>query len=124
MTDFVSGLRGAMQDLLFPEFRALQTEVRGLNERLDRFSAETARRFDRVDQRFERVDEHFAWGHDEIMALTKQMATMDGKLDILVGHMVDFKEATRLSLRVEQVEKPVGEIDENVRALMRPGRPG
>ena len=58
------------------------------------------------------------------MALTKQMATMDGKLDILVGHMVDFKEATRLSLRVEQVEKPVGEIDENVRALMRPGRPG
>ena len=124
MTDFVSGLRGAMQDLLFPEFRALQTEVRGLNERLDRFSAETGQRFDRVDQRFDRVDEHFAWGHDEIMALTKQMVTMDGKLDILVGHMVDFKEATRLSLRVEQVEKPVGEIDENVRALMRPGRPG
>ena len=124
MTDFVNGLRGAMQDLLIPEFRALQTEVRGLNERLDRFSAETGQRFDRVDQRFDRVDEHFAWGHDEIMALTKQMATMDGKLDILVGHMVDFKEATRLSLRVEQVEKPVGEIDENVRALMRPGRPG
>ena len=124
MTDFVSELRGAIQDLLIPEFRALQTEVRGLNERLDRFSAETGQRFDRVDQRFDRVDEHFAWGHDEIMALTKQMATMDGKLDILVGHMVDFKEATRLSLRVEQVEKPVGEIDENVRALMRPGRPG
>ena len=50
--------------------------------------------------------------------------TIDGKLDILIGHIVDFKEATRLSLRVEQVEKPVGEIDENVRALMRPGRPG
>ena len=120
MTDFVSGLRGAIQDLLIPEFRALQTEVRGINERLDRFSAETAERFDRMDERFDKIDERFDRVHHEVMALTKPAATVGGKLDILVGHIVDYKEATRLSVRLEEVEKRVGEIDTTVRTPVGP----
>ena len=35
MTDSASGLRGAIPDLLVPEFSALRAEDRGLNERVD-----------------------------------------------------------------------------------------
>lgn len=143
MTDFVSGLRQAIQDLLIPEFRSLQTEVRNLSDRLDRHAADNAQqfqaiherfervdqrfesltremnerfnrvdqRFDRVDERFERVDERFERVDQEILGLNKTVASMNGKLDILIEHIVDYKEVARLSARQDQLEKRLGEVD-------------
>jgi rRNA pseudouridine-1189 N-methylase Emg1 (Nep1/Mra1 family) len=60
-----------------------------------------------MNERFDRV-------HQEILALTKSVATMDGKLDVLVGHIVDYKEAVRLTVRVEDLEKRVAELAKKV----------
>ena len=137
MTDFVSGFREAIQDLLIPEFKSLQTEVRGINERLDRMDQRFDRvdqrfervderfervdqRFDRVDQRFERVDERFERVDQQILELAKSMSSMNGKLDILVEHIMDYKETARLTVRVEQLEKQAQETQEIVRTLSGP----
>ena len=130
MTDFVSGFREAIQDLLIPEFKSLQTEVRGVNERLDRMDQRFDRveqrfervddRFDRVDQRFDRVDERFERVDQQILELAKSMSSMNGKLDILVEHIMDYKETARLTVRVEQLEKQAQETQEIVRTLSGP----
>ena len=137
MTDFVSGFRAAIQDLLIPEFKSLQTEVRGINERLDRMDQRFDRvdqrfervderfervdqRFERVDQRFDRVDERFERVDQQILELAKSMSSMNGKLDILVEHIMDYKETARLTVRVEQLEKQAQETQEIVRTLSGP----
>jgi chromosome segregation ATPase len=117
--DLVTGIKQVLQDILVPEFRALQTEVRHLGERLDRHEQENEKRFAHVDERFEsltrEMNTRFEGVHQEIMALAKSMATVDGKLDLLVNHIVNFKEATRTSVRLEQLEKRVSDIDAIVR---------
>ncbi len=130
MTDFVSGFRAAIQDLLIPEFKSLQTGVRGINERLDRMDQRFERvderfervdqRFERVDQRFDRVDERFERVDQQILELAKSMSSMNGKLDILVEHIMDYKETARLTVRVEQLEKQAQETQEIVRTLSGP----
>ena len=130
MTDFVSGFRAAIQDLLIPEFKSLQTEVRGINERLDRMDQRFERvdqrfdrvdeRFERVDERFDRVDQRFDRVDQQILELAKSMSSMNGKLDILVEHIMDYKETARLTVRVEQLEKQAQETQEIVRTLSGP----
>jgi len=159
--DIVAGIRQALQDVVVPEFRALQEVVRLQGERLDRLDErferlhqEMAEGFQRVDERFEhmsqemnnrfeRMNQEMAEGfqraderfermsqemnnrfermnqemnhrfdtvHQEILTLTRSVASMDGKLDILVSQIVDYKAAVSLSARVEQLEKRVEEL--------------
>lgn len=47
----VGGFRSSIQDLLVPELKALQVEVRGLPERMDTID----RRLDKHDEKFEKI---------------------------------------------------------------------
>lgn len=136
--DIVEGFREVIRDLLIPEFKALQTEVRHLGERLGKLEqvmeerfARVEERFAHVEERFARVDEHFARVderfarvdqrfdavHKEILDLAKAISTINGKLDILMGQMADYKEVVRLTVRVETLERQVSALTESVRQL-------
>lgn len=122
--DIVEGFREVIRDLLIPEFKALQTEVRHLSERLQKLEqvmeerfARVEERFARVEERFARVDERFDAMHKEILDLAKAVSAMDGKLDILMGQMADYKEVVRLTVRVETLERQVSALTESVRQL-------
>lgn len=115
--DIVEGFREVIRDLLIPEFKALQTEVRHLSERLQKLEQMMEERFARVEERFARVDERFDAMHKEILDLAKAVSAMDGKLDILMGQMADYKEVVRLTVRVETLERQVSALTESVRQL-------
>lgn len=108
--DIVEGFREVIRDLLIPEFKALQTEVRHLSERLQKLEQVMEERFARVDERFDAM-------HKEILDLAKAVSAMDGKLDILMGQMADYKEVVRLTVRVETLERQVSALTESVRQL-------
>ena len=122
---------------MVPELRAVQAEVRATNQRLDDQAANVDRRFEHVDRHFEQVERHFEqverrFGevdrrfdaiHEEIMNLAKPVASIDGKLDVLLNHVVDFKESARMSVRVEHLEKRVSQILERVDQLPPAAQP-
>ena len=112
MVEFVRGPREVVQELLVPEFKTLQTQLEGVNQRLDSLNGDMDHRFEQVERRFEQHDQQFERVHTEILALTQTVARMDGKLGILVNHVVDYKEAVRPSVRVEALERQVGQLAE------------
>ncbi|MCS7207482.1 MAG: hypothetical protein NZ951_06070 [Dehalococcoidia bacterium] len=98
--EIVEGFREVVRDLLIPECKALQTEVRFLGERLDTLEKVIEERFARVDERFLKVEQ-------QIADLRADMATVNGKLDLLLSHIVDFKTLTQVTVRLEMLEKRV-----------------
>lgn len=57
--DIVEGLRKVIQDLLVPELKAVQVEIRHLNERLARLEERFEAMHEEMDERFLKVDERF-----------------------------------------------------------------
>jgi len=51
----VSGFRAAIQDLLVPELKAIQTELKHHSEEF----AKIDKRFEAIDKRFEAIDKRF-----------------------------------------------------------------
>jgi hypothetical protein len=119
MADIVAGLRGAIQDLLVPELKAIQVELKYHTEQ-----------FQKIDQRFEAVDTRFEAltreMHDRFEALTREMnerfgqlntrqAVVEGKLDLIIGRLIDHDEVVRLSVRLEHLERAVADLRERGR---------
>ncbi|GBD11529.1 hypothetical protein HRbin23_01196 [bacterium HR23] len=96
-------------------FEALRQET---NARFEALQREMDERFARVDARFEalqremnerfaKVDERFLKVEEQIADLRKDMASMNGKLDLIVGHIVDFKTLSQVVVRLDLLEKRV-----------------
>ena len=130
--DLVTGLRQALQDLLVPELRAIKAtlEAQGkelvtlrqdmnqrfqeVNERFLALGREMNERFEalhrEMDERFLRVDERFLGVEQLLASLQKDVAALNGKMDILLSHIVDFKTLHTLVGRVEALEKQVATL--------------
>jgi len=123
MTDIektVGGFRAAIQDLLVPELKAIQTELRHHDERfttlqkqLDaRFEAMQKHmdsRFEAVDQRFEamqkQMDSRFEAVIDRLVALEKTNEKILDKLDTLDRTFDMEKRLAYVEGRFSQIEK-------------------
>ncbi|MFN3974798.1 MAG: hypothetical protein ACK4K2_05955 [Dehalococcoidia bacterium] len=92
-------------------FEALTREMNERFAKVDaRFEAltkEMNERFAKVDERFLKVDERFAKVEQQIADLREDMASVNGKLDILISHIVDFKALTQVTVRLDMLEKRV-----------------
>lgn len=57
--DIVEGFRKVVQDLLVPELKAMQVEIRHLNERLGKIEEKLEALHKEMDERFLKIDERF-----------------------------------------------------------------
>lgn len=143
-SDFlVTGFRQAIQDLLVPEVRVLQEQIRqnteaieATNKRLDDHLRENAAsfsalqqqidtRFQAVDKRFQAVDKRFEalqkdmnnrfdGVHKEIMALAQSTAQNNGKLDMIIAMMGDVRDSIKLSSKVDAMEERLHRIEQRL----------
>lgn len=87
MADIVKGLRDAIQDLLVPELKAVQVELKHLNEA----QQETNKRLDTMDKRFEAL-------HAEMLDLKLGQREILAKLDL-------DKRVSRIEVLLEELRK-------------------
>ena len=65
----VSGFRAAIQDLLVPELKSIQTELKHHSEefaKIDKRFEAIDKRFEAIDKRFETIDKRFEALHQEM----------------------------------------------------------
>ncbi|MBI3922539.1 MAG: hypothetical protein HY318_14040 [Armatimonadetes bacterium] len=78
--NIVEGFRKVIQDLVVPEFKALQGEVKHLGERvasqgeeLKLLRSEMCARFEKVDERFEKIDARFEKVDERFECVLREM---------------------------------------------------
>ncbi len=112
--DFVSGLRAALQDVLVPELKAIQVRLEhleqrfeGLERRLEAHAVENDQRFDSLTRE---MNQRFEANAQEHSAMLQTMASMNGKLDVLITLVGDIKELSAVRARVEVLEREVAQL--------------
>ena len=112
--DFVPGLRQVIQDASVPKLRVLQVEQRAANESLSRRSKENSRHFEKAGVRFpllqDDINRRFEAVDQQTLTISKTLASLDGKMDVLLDHVLDVTDMSRLSGRVEALEGQVAEM--------------
>ena len=93
MTDIVEGFRKVVQDLLVPELKAVQVEVKHINERLSALEK-------RVDILHEEMNKRFEFLHQEMVELKIGQKEILAKLDL-------DKRITKLEALMDQMLKKV-----------------
>lgn len=111
MADIVQGLRAAIQDLLVPELKAIQVELKHQGEAITTLQSELKELRKEMHERFEAVhkemNERFEGVMKEIAELkVGQMDLKAGQREILAKLDVD-KRITKLETLVEQLLKKV-----------------
>jgi len=83
----VGGFRSSIQDLLVPELKALQVEVRGLRERMDKIDI----RLDKHEEKFERLisemHDGFRKSDEKFVQLISRLAEIEGSIKIIVNRL-------------------------------------
>jgi len=113
-SEIVNGFRKALQDLLVPEIRIVQTEIKHLNEKIDRNQLESNKRFEAMDKRFEamdkrfeamqlQMDKRFEAVHKEIKEMQHEMHTMNLIQQKILDKLDVEKRMTRIETLMEQV---------------------
>ncbi|MEW6482749.1 MAG: hypothetical protein AB1397_07125 [bacterium] len=77
--DIVEGLRKVIQELLVPELRVLQTEVRELSMRFEQMQKQTNERFEQMQ---EQMDRRFNLVFKEFHSLREALGEISAKLDL------------------------------------------
>ncbi len=112
--DFVPSLRQVIQDAPVPKSRVLQAEQRAASERLDRLSEGNSRRFEKAGECFpllqDDINRPFEAVDQQTLTISKTPASLDGKMDVLLDHVLDVTDMSRLSGRVEAREGQVAEM--------------
>ncbi|MEW6006713.1 MAG: hypothetical protein AB1595_00945 [bacterium] len=84
--DIVEGLRKVIQELLVPELRVLQTEVKELSMRFEQMQKQTNERFEQMDRRFEQMqeqmDRRFNLVFKEFHSIREALGEISAKLDL------------------------------------------
>ncbi|MCK4389568.1 MAG: hypothetical protein KAV83_04940 [Desulfobacterales bacterium] len=78
ITKTVGGFRAAIQDLLVPELKAIQTELKHHTEEFARID----KRFEAVDRRFEAVDRRFEAMFQSLRHIETTQSEILEKLDV------------------------------------------
>ena len=104
-----ANLRQIIQDLILPEFRALQVEIRSVDAKIDSFREEFRSEIRRLDQRIEslqgRFGERFDSQENRFTSLEKQIQTNHESLGRQIQVMrEDFKLAIDLHERIAAIE--------------------
>jgi len=109
----VSGFRAAIQDLLVPELKSIQTELKHHSEcfvkidkhfeALDKRFEAVDRRFDAVDKRFEAVDRKFDAMFQSLRHLEITQGEILAKLDVK-------QEVSRYTSKTNALEKRMDDL--------------
>ncbi|MFN4182186.1 MAG: hypothetical protein ACK4G3_03115, partial [bacterium] len=81
-----------------------------VDEKFESLRVEMNQRFEEVNQRFLKVDEKFESLIQEMKDMKGSIATIGGKLDLLVDRIVDIKFIAQLAVRVDELEKKVASL--------------
>ena len=95
----VSGFRAAIQDLLVPELKAIQTELKHHSEEF----AKIDKRFEAIDKRFEAIDKRFEAVFQSLHHLEMTQGEILAKLDVK-------EEVNRYTSKTNALEKRMDDL--------------
>ncbi|MCS7207487.1 MAG: hypothetical protein NZ951_06095 [Dehalococcoidia bacterium] len=120
--DIVEGFRQVVRDLLIPEFKALQAEVRLLGERLDRLEkvleerfAQVEQRFGQMEQRFGQLDQRFVQIEQRFAQVDQRFAQVDARFEALTREMNE--RFARVDARFDAMHKEILDLAKAVSAI-------
>jgi len=96
INDIINGFRKALQEVLVPELKTVQMELKHLNQRMDAMD----KRFDAMQQQ---MDKRFDAVHQEIKEMQKEMNTMNIIQQKILDKIDVDKRIIRLETLVEQL---------------------
>jgi len=94
--DIVEGFRKVVQDLLVPELKVVQAELKHLNEKIDLNQKENNRRFEQADKRMDVFQQEMKEMRIEIINISIIQQKILDKIDV-------DKRVIRLETLVEQL---------------------
>ena len=95
----VSGFRAAIQDLLVPELKSIQTELKHHSEEF----AKIDKRFEAIDKRFEAIDKRFEAVFQSLHHLEMTQGEILAKLDVK-------EEVNRYTSKTNALEKRMDDL--------------
>lgn len=127
LDQFVDALRRVAQDVLVPEFRTVQSELRGQEKHLEsvehRLNAVVQElqshgqvllaldtKMGNVDRRLESQEQRLDAVIQRLGAQGEALASLNTKMDTLVGFIADYREVARLAVRVEALERDMASL--------------
>ncbi|HHT9114447.1 MAG: hypothetical protein HZA47_12320 [Planctomycetes bacterium] len=78
-------VKQALQDIVAPELKALQVEIRRLDEKIDSLDGKLSTRMDSLDYKIDALDEKLTTRMDSLKAeITTEIKRLDEKIDIAI----------------------------------------
>jgi len=78
-------VKQALQDIVAPELKALQVEIRRLDEKIDSLDGKLSTRMDSLDYKIGALDEKLTTRMDSLKAeITTEIKRLDEKIDIAI----------------------------------------
>ena len=113
MEDIVGGFRKVIQDLLVPELKAVQVELKHHSEQFEKID----KRFEAIDKRFEAIDKRFEVLQLQIDERFKTMQEqMDRRFTVMQEQM--DKRFTVIDRRFEIMQEDVHDIKINLQKVI------
>lgn len=109
----VGGFRAAIQDLLVPELKAIQTELKHHSEefaKIDKRFEAVDRRFDAVDKRFDAVDKRFEAVDKRFEAIFQSLRHLEITQGEILAKLDVKEEVSKYTSKTNALEKRVDDL--------------
>lgn len=101
----VGGFRSVIQDLVVPEFKALQVEIRGLGTRIDKLDT----RLDKHDDKFEKIisemHEGFKKSDERFLQMVGRLTEIESSMKIIVERLNSKERVDDIDYRLRKIEE-------------------
>ncbi len=102
----VGGFRAAIQDLLVPELKAIQTELKHHSEEF----AKIDKRFEAVDKRFEAVDNRFEAADKRFEAIIQSLHHLEMTQGEILAKLDVKEEVSQYTSKTNALEKRMDDL--------------